>query len=202
MAIRVRQRVPRALLIYCEGKTEEEYFNALLDFYRLPWFVEVEVYGQRGQHYALVDNAVERRDKLQAELQVFEDEIECWAVCDEDRMSCSYAELKRYGEERGVHLGFSAPQFEMYLLQHFEQSGDVDRGMVFRKLSAYRREFGADGDYGDDSKADLSWLSAAIDRKPKIVKTAIINSDIRSNAMKRPFLTVQELTKRILELSI
>ena len=59
-----------------------------------------------------------------------------------------------------------------------------------------------EGDYDDDTKADLGWMSDAIDRKPKIVDTAIVNSDIRSHTTKRPFLTVQELTKRIMELAI
>ena len=36
MAARRRPKAPRALLICCEGKTEEQYFNILLDFHRLP----------------------------------------------------------------------------------------------------------------------------------------------------------------------
>ena len=203
MAARRRPKKPRALLVCCEGKTEEQYFNILLDFHRPPAYVEVEVYGQEGQHKALIENTVAKREELCAGDDGFaEDEIECWAVCDEDKMPCSYTELKRYGEERGVHLAFSAPQFEMYLLQHFEQSGETDKSIVFQKLSVQRRRHGGEGDYDDDTKADLGWMSDAIDRKPKIVDTAIVNSDIRSHTMKRPFLTVQELTKRIMELAI
>ena len=203
MAARRRPKAPRALLICCEGKTEEQYFNILLDFHRLPAYVEVEVYGQEGQHIALVDNTVAKREELCAgDDGFFEDEIECWAVCDEDKMPCSYTELKQYAEERGVRLAFSAPQFEMYLLQHFEQSGETDKSIVFQKLSVHRRKHGGQGDYDDDTKADLDWMSDAIDHKPRIVDTAIVNSDIRSPPTKRPFLTVQELTKRIMELSI
>ena len=203
MAARRRPKAPRALIICCEGKTEEQYFNILLDFHRLPAYVEVEVYGQEGQHIALVDNTVAKREELCAgDDGFFEDEIECWAVCDEDKMPCSYTELKQYAEERGVRLAFSAPQFEMYLLQHFEQSGETDKSIVFQKLSVHRRKHGGQGDYDDDTKADLDWMSDAIDHKPRIVDTAIVNSDIRSHTTKRPFLTVQELTKRIMELSI
>lgn len=195
--------MPRALLICCEGKTEEQYFNILLDFHRPPAYVEVEVYGQEGQHIALVDNTVSKREELCTGDDGFvEDEIECWAVCDEDKMPCSYTELKQYAEERGVRLAFSAPQFEMYLLQHFEQSGETNKSIVFQKLSVHRRKHGGQGDYDDDTKADLDWMSDAIDHKPRIVDTAIVNSDIRSYTTKRPFFTVQELTKRILQLSI
>lgn len=116
-------------------------------------------------------------------------------------MTCSYTELKRYADERSVNLAFSAPQFEMYLLQHFEQSGETDKHEVFRKLSEYRKLYGGEGDYDDDTKADLGWMAAAIDRQPKIIKAVMVNSEIRSRTTKRPFLTVQNLTKRIMELA-
>ena len=68
--------MPRALLICCEGKTEEQYFNILLDFHRPPAYVEVEVYGQEGQHIALIDNTVAKRVELCAGDDGFaEDEI-------------------------------------------------------------------------------------------------------------------------------
>lgn len=202
MTARKRPKAPRVFLVYCEGKTEEEYFNTLLDFCRLPGYVQVEVYGQKGQHLALVDNTVAKRNNLCIELDCSEDEVECWAVCDEDKMPCSYTDLKKYADEHNVHLAFSAPQFEMYLLQHFEQSGETDKSIVFQKLSVCRRGHGGEGDYDDDTKADLGWMRDAIDRKPRIVDIAIVNSDIRSHTTKRPFLTVQKLTKRIKELSI
>lgn len=194
--------VPRALLIYCEGKTEAEYFNILLDLFRPPAYVTVEVCGQRGQHIALVDSVVAKRSELcGSDMGLVDEEIECWAVCDEDQMPCSYVELANYASERNVNLAFSAPQFEMYLLQHFEQSGDANRLVVFKKLSGYRRQFGGEGDYDDNTKADLGWMRDAIDRKPKIVKTAVINAGLRNHTTKRPFLTVQNLVERIINLS-
>ena len=201
MAARKRREVPRVFLVYCEGKTEEEYFNALLDFYRLPAYVAVEVYGQKVQHIALIDNTVAKREDICSSDEFAESEVECWAVCDEDKMPCSYSELLKYADERGVHLAFSAPQFEMYLLQHFEQSGESDKDAVFQRLTEYREKFGGEGDYDDDTKSDLAWMHEAIDRQPKIVKTAIVNSELRNRTTKRPFLTVQELTRRILELA-
>lgn len=202
MAARKRSRAPRVFLVCCEGKTEEEYFNILLDFYRPPSYVDVEVYGQKGQHIALIDNVVAKRAYLCHEEGISESEVECWAVCDEDKMHCSYAELLDYADKNDVHLGFSAPQFEMYLLQHFEQSNDTDRKVVFQKLSAQRKKYGCEGDYDNDTKADLSWMREAIDRQPKIVRTAVVNSEMRDHTTKRPFLTVQGLTQRILDLSV
>lgn len=203
MAPRKRPRAPRILLIFCEGKTEEEYFNILLDFYRPPAYVEVAIYGQKGQHISLIDKAAAHRDELlHDDTELSEADIECWAVCDEDQMPCSYTDLLAYADQQDVHLAFSAPQFEMYLLQHFEQSGESDRAAVFHKLSSYRKKYGSVGEYDNDTKADLSWMYEAIDRQPKIVKMAIVNSNLRNRTTKRPFLTVQELTERIVDISI
>lgn len=198
-----RSKMPRAFLILCEGKTEEAYFNILFDVYRPPQYVEVEVLGQKGQHIALVDSVVVRhREVICDEDQYQKEEVECWVVCDEDKMSVSFSGLERYAEERGVNLALSAPQFEMYLLQHFVQSGSADKDDVFQQLSKYRKQYGGEGDYDDSTKYDLSWLSAAIDRRPKIVATAITNSDLRTRTSKRPFLTVQNLTQRIKEMAL
>ena len=123
-------------------------------------------------------------------------------MCDEDIMPAAFSELAHYAQERNVLLAFSAPQFEMYLLQHFEQSGEIRREEVFRKLTIYRIQNGGEGEYNDSTKADLSWMSTAIDNKPKIVRVAIINSNLRTKATKKPFFTVQNLTKRIVDMSL
>lgn len=145
MTPKKRRRLPRILLIVCEGKTEKAYFDILSDIFRSPRFVKVVVYGQQGQHLALIDNAVTKRGELCKELERPEEEVECWAVCDEDQMPCSYSKLEHYAESLEVRLAFSAPQFEMYLLQHFVQSGSVDRADVFRQLTHYRNQYGGEG---------------------------------------------------------
>ena len=142
--------MPQALLIYCEGKTEEAYFNILLDIFRLPRYVKVEVSGQRGQHLALIDNAVKERSRFCEAEGLDTEEAECWAVCDDDGMTCSYTELERYSEERDVHLAFARPQFESFLLQHFEQSGETDICEIFHRLTVHRNENGGAGAYAHD----------------------------------------------------
>lgn len=202
MKHRKQPKAPRSLLICCEGRTEQIYFDILLDFFRLPGYVKVEIYGQKGQHFALIDNTVEKRKEIHSETGFSQSEIESWAVCDEDRLPCSFNKLAAYAEERDVNLAFSAPQFEMYLLQHFEQSSSTKQSEVYRRLSFYRNQNGGIGKYDNSTKADLNWMATAIDKKPKIVLTAITNCDLRDREAKRPFFTVQNLSRRILELKI
>lgn len=192
-----REAIPRAMLICCEGKTEAEYFKALRRVYRIPGFIDIRVIGQIGQHKALIDRAVEEREAYAAAHELDEGEIEYWAVCDDDGMSLRYAELERYAEDRRVRLGFSRPQFECFLLQHFEQSSLTRHDEVFLRLSEFKMKWGGDGPYDESSKGDLGWLREAMFNRPKILDVAIANADIRNRQSDSPFLTVQALVRRL-----
>lgn len=50
-------------------------------------------------------------------------------------------------------------------------------------------------------KSDLSWLEQTLIDKPKLVDIAIVNADQRTTQSAPLFLTVQELTKRLMELA-
>ena len=193
----IRTAIPRAILICCEGKTEAEYFQILRRVYRIPGFIKVKIVGQIGQHRALVDRACEARAAFARDEGLDEEEVECWAVCDDDCMEISYADLLSYAERHDVRLGFSRPQFECYLLQHFEQSGSVRAEEVFSKLSRHKLDSGGGSPYDEASKSDLEWLSSAILAKPKIIDTAVVNADLRGRQSGALFLTVQDLVKRL-----
>lgn len=189
----------RFLLICCEGKTEKEYFTILMRLYRLPG-ARVLIIGEQGQHKALVDRTVQERDAFCKKHAAQPDEVECWAVCDDDGMSISFAELQRYADMNDVRLAFSRPQFEAFLLQHFEQSAVCNQKELYSKLGNYARKLGdEDADY---EKASLGWLADAIDAKPKLVDIAITNADQRTKQSGRVFLTVQELVRRTRELRL
>lgn len=187
------------VLVYCEGKTEKLYFDALrFRVLRIPGYIEINIEGEKGQHKALIDRTVERRAELASEQSLSEEEIECWAVCDDDGMDISYSELCDYAKRNSVNLAFSRPQFEAYLLQHFEQSKETDQQSLYDALKFYKNEYGYDGDY---DKSDLEWLERALIDKPKLVDVAIVNADQRTTQSAPLFLTVQELTKRLMELT-
>lgn len=187
----------RLLLICCEGKTEKEYFSILRRLYRLPG-ARVVILGQKGQHKDLIDRTVAERDSFCEQSGINCDEVECWAVCDDDNMPLTYAELLQYSENKGVQLAFSRPQFEAYLLQHFEQSAEHDQKRLYAKLSEYASWYS--GEAIEYEKANLDWLAVAIDTRPKLVRVAMTNADQRRKQSARIFLTVQDLVKRMEEL--
>ena len=186
-------------LICCEGKTEKEYLDILKHrIFRIPSYVKVQIEGEKGQHKALVDRVVELRADFAEEEGFVEDQIECWAVCDDDGMRGSYSDLKKYAESRGVNLAFSRPQFESFLMQHFEQSKETDPSSLYRQLGCKKNALGFEGEY---DKADLSWLEKTLIDRPKLVKIAIVNSDQRVLQSTSPFLTVQNLVRRLMQMS-
>lgn len=182
------------LLICCEGKTEQKYFQILKRIYRLPG-ARVSILGEKGQHMALIDNAVEERDRFCEEHGFQTDQVECWAVCDDDNIPWSFKELLGYAERNGVHLAFSRPQFEAFLLQHFEQSSECHKKDLYERLSHFKAELGDPSVYDDSTKSDLRWLSNAIDDNPKMVDAAIRNANLRQRQSKKLFLTVQQLVE-------
>lgn len=187
----------RFLLICCEGKTEKEYFTILRRLYRLPG-ARVVIRGEKGQHKALVDRTVSERMLFCEKNNVDTDDVECWAVCDDDGMSLSYAELLRYSEEHDIRLAFSRPQFEAFLLQHFEQSAEHDQRRLYAKLGEYATRYrGVTVEY---EKSDLGWMADALDARPKLVEVAVTNANQRRKQSARVFLTVQDLVARMKEL--
>lgn len=187
----------RFLLICCEGKTEKEYFAILRRLYRLPG-ARVVILGEKGQHKALVDRTVSERKLFCEKDNIDPSDVECWAVCDDDGMSLSYAELLRYSEEHDVRLAFSRPQFEAFLLQHFEQSGEHDQKRLYAKLGEYATQYcGITVEY---EKSNLDWMADVLDTRPKLVRVAVTNADQRKKQSARVFLTVQDLVKRMREL--
>ena len=185
----------RVMVVCCEGRTEEEYFKILRDrVYRIPGYIKIEIQGEKGQHKALIDRAVQARAVLAEAEQIDIGEIDCWAVCDDDGMAIPYGILEAYAAERGVCLAFSRPQFESYLLQHFEQSRETRPTELYRRLTDIKNDRGFEGAY---EKTNLDWLEHTLVDKPKLVDIAVTNSDQRLKRSSSPFLTAQNLTKRL-----
>lgn len=192
----------RAILVCCEGKTEKEYFEVIRRVFRIPAYFGLHIEGEKGQHKTLIDKTVDERAGLAERLGIEEVDIEAWSVCDQDKMPCSYADLLGYAEEQGVLLAFARPQFEAYLVQHFEQSSCVKKAELYGKLAGYRARYGASREYNDSVKADLGWLYRALDEKPALATVAITNADQRLRQSADCFMTVQRLTERLLGLGM
>lgn len=186
----------RLIVIGCEGRTESEYFKILEKVFRI---FRLSIHPELGQHKALIKRTAEKRDELSKELGIDVEDIECWSVCDDDKMPFQYNELKEFAHDCGVNLAFSRPMFEAYLVQHFQQTGAYKRKELYDILTEERNRNSYDGPYKDSTKSDLTWLKEAIDKKPRIVKTAITNSNLRTKQTSSCFLTVQNLTERLLK---
>jgi hypothetical protein len=183
--------VPRIILICCEGlKTEPQYFEFISKLYKVS-AIKIKILSKKGQDFSLVDACVRERKSLANEYEVDLDDIETWAVCDDDN-KIDYTELANYAKAKNIEIAFSRPCFEAYLLQHFEQSNEKDKKSLYNLLSKK-----ADQPY---AKGNITWLTNILDNEPKLVDSAILNSNQRQKKLKSPFLTVQRLTERIRDL--
>jgi len=196
------RKEPQLILICCEGKTEEQYFLMLRDIFRISGGIKIQTVSNLGQHKTLVDASAARRDEIFTEAGIFEaeDDIEVWAVCDRDSYSDSYTKLRKYADSKSVNLAFSDPQFENYLLQHFEgpnKSKNKGRELE-QELASTMLEARLGQAY---LKGDLEWLRNMVDAKRSVVAHAAKNSNQFTTHTKQPFFTVQNLVTRLLSLT-
>ena len=199
------RKVPERIVIFCEGKTEVEYFKIIRDVWRVNLVGRNDIRRKSQQGKALIDTAVlEIQKEVNENLDIYTslDDIEVWAVCDQDKCATSYPDLQKHADDNGINLAYVNPQFEHYLMQHFGGPRTfTGRGnKAKQEINDLAKEaYGLELQY---DKADLSWLRLLIEEKQSIVKTAIVNADNYSKTRSRlPFMTTQELTKRMLELA-
>ena len=189
----------KLILIYCEGKTELNYFSILQKVYRLPSSVIIDCKPCEGRELSMVDEVVRRSQEYCNDMGIACNFVDVWAVCDDDNSSIGYIKLRDYADDKRVRLAYSSPQFENFLEQHLELSkSKLKGGDVERELSDMMKRNGINEDY---NKPDLRWLEDALNNKPSLVKTAIANAKIRNTHTKQPFFTVQELIEKLLSLS-
>lgn len=185
---------PRLLLILCEGKTEQLYFDTVIRKRRI-YAVNTVVFGQKGVHKSLIERCTKERKLHAQKFGIKESEIETWAVCDCDGWKGGYLELLQFANGKQVNLAFSNPQFETYLLQHIVFKSTTNRK---KKLEAELSELlGFTYD-----KANLDWVDEMLDNEPAKLEIALKNADNFSKRNRIPFMTVQNLTKRLLEFAL
>ncbi|MDR0886466.1 MAG: RloB family protein [Clostridiales Family XIII bacterium] len=190
------------ILILCEGKTEKLYFDLLKRVRRISR-VEVEIIPHMGQHKNLIDSCIEYRNKVMEDKDLRIDEIETWAISDNDKTANTihYQDLLNYAEFQEIHLAYSDPQFEIYLLQHFFElnKSKQKKAKLESLLDAKIKEIGYDCGY---SKSDLDWCESMLDKEPKRLDRALEYADKLGNHVKPPFTTVHHLVYRLLEFSV
>ena len=187
----------RAILICSEGKTEKIFFNIIANNYDIKSRMPVWIEGEKGQLKTLIDYTVAERKKIAKKYNIRQQNIEAWAVCDDDRRKTSYSELCGYSKDRDVNLAYSRPQFESYLLQHFEQSKDKKRETIFKKLSHIAKANGSNEGYRKNS---LEWLENLVSQDDRTIDIGIVNANMRQKRNEIPFFTVQNLTERLKKL--
>lgn len=192
---------PLVVLIGTEGKeTEPQFFNIVIRRRRInSGRASVHIVKDKGQHKQLINEIVDARATLASKLKIDPSDIECWAVCDKDKMPCTLQELEEYAAVRGVSLAFSDPQFETYLLQHLVHSATNLTGrQLIALLDSELKKRGVTAGY---KKTDLSWFDKLLDDDPLSLEFAIHNSSQMTDKESTPYLTVHNLMQRLIDIA-
>lgn len=204
MADQDKPKQPIVVLVCCEGKeTEPQYYELLIKLRRInTGQARVKIVGNKGQHKALLDKANVERQKLGESLDLALDEIEVWAVCDKDKMSCTLSELEEYADKAGVRLAFTDPRFEAYLLQHFTASSTTAAGKALDDLPTKELQKKLKGAKKISyDKTDLGNFKRIFDREPSLIEAAIKNCTKLEDRTTVPYTTAHALLARLLDLA-
>lgn len=191
---------PVVILIGTEGReTEPQYFNIVINQKRIRQRADVKVVGALGQHKQLIDEVVIQRALKAKSLDLKEEDVEAWAVCDKDTMTCTLTELQEYAQSKGVFLAFSSPSFEIFILQHFTRtSSNATARELKAKITVELNKIRMGLTY---EKSNLSWLNDLVDSDPQVLERAIKNSSYLEDSASSPYLTTHHLLTRLLEMA-
>lgn len=122
-------------LIVCEGgKTEPNYFRALLKAHRSSAFIDLSVYGLGMSTSSLVKGARQLKDKLEAEDGLSFDRV--WVVFDEDG-NPGFNDAISLCRHYGFEAAWTNEAFELWYYLHFEfLDAGISRHAYIKKLNA------------------------------------------------------------------
>jgi hypothetical protein len=185
-------RNPRArITIISEGAlTEPAYFRALAQCCR----TLIDLEGPAGVPMSVVNRAIELLPrKTGARDNSFEKNDEIWAVFDRDEHP-QYAEAINKAKAAGIHVGYSDPCFELWLVLHYRNwDSPIDR----RKIQAELRRLMPAYDPGKSKVVDFDAIRDHVQEAEKRAKRLEDNRAAEGNAYGNPSTSVFELTLQI-----
>ncbi|GAA4786642.1 hypothetical protein CCANI_10075 [Corynebacterium canis] len=175
---KIKHREERSLFVIAvEGKTEYEYFNTFRNK-----LASVRIFVDQGKSSnprAVLQAVNGKLDALKRDGELRPGD-EAWVIVDEDRWpEPELVEIWKWGAERRDRgIGFSVPQFEWWLLLHFEDGhGARTQREIMDRLNSYLPEY-QKGNRKQLKFADEA-ISLAIERAYSKVKTVPYESGER-----------------------
>lgn len=164
------------LVIICEGEnTEPQYLKDFARHVGNP-LVEIEVVGGAGVPMTLVDRAIEARRRL-LRRDGYQNGDMVWAVFDRDEHP-QVADARARAAANHVHVAYSNPCFELWLILHFEDfDAPDDRHQVQYKLAGIDRAYDAKASKIVDFNLLAQRFEAAVTRARRIRQRRIDEGD-------------------------
>lgn len=156
----------RNYFIISEGATEETYFHGVNSYKReldIDNLIHIEVVakadGESGKSHPLQllnaalynlgrmddkGNELEEKDwKINCKWDFDPEEDQLWLIFDKDyrKLDTHSGEIFEKCEKHGIHIGISNPNFELWLLLHFENIQQYDTELLLKNPKNLRKEF-------------------------------------------------------------
>ena len=127
--------IRKRFIIFCEGRnTEPDYFKTLAKSLLDPQIL-VETVGHVGSPMTIARKALDEKRRINATRNKFEKSDEVWAVFDRDTHP-HWDQAINLCEASGVHVGYSNPCFELWLILHQKDHDRPDNHKETQHLAA------------------------------------------------------------------
>ena len=183
------------LLIFCEGGNTEPHYIRNFAREHANNLVKIEIIAPAGVPTTLVAKAIEAYNQIGLSKNSFEQHDQVWVVFDRDD-HLHVDQAIAHAEAVGVHVAFSNPCFEIWLLLHYTEFDAPDnRHEVQQKLTKHDRNYDPDG------RKEASYLSLSLNYALARVRAVRMRARRRDEGKARsePYTNVDLLTELIVE---
>ena len=183
-----RQPLPKVLIV-CEGDVSERiYFHGVRSHRRIPR-TRMELHLGVGDPMNVVKRAISLRNSNLQQNKIDHITVEdaVWVVFDRDTFD-NIPPATALARSNGIKVAFSNPNFELFLLLHFQDQDRAENGhRVISLLKKHIRRYDKSYDYEALGLHDL--YLKAIDRATRINR----RSDLRDGIQMPPFTSLIDL---------
>lgn len=173
----LRQPNPLVLIVCEDEKGSTSYFKAFAKQHRI--YAQVEVCGEEcGSHpKSVVEYAVNVKNEESKNGTPYE---QVWCVYDRDEHP-NIEDAHNQAKGNGIHLAFSVPSFELWILLHFQyHSAHIERDRVNKKIQSHFPQYEKGKSYYQHQPCGA--LAIISGTKTKIIKILPTHSIACANA--------------------
>jgi hypothetical protein len=145
-SVNIKRNRQNKILIFCQGKTEEFYFNSFpVSKQSKDWHISVIIESHALDPKQLVEKAIVQRDEQFDRNRSTYNTV--WCIFDKDDFKSNFREGIELADDENIRIAYSIESFELWILLHYQNvsiDSKLDRNDYIQELKKKNRLPGYD----------------------------------------------------------